>query len=218
MCEMFSSAPTAIKSALTPILATMGSPNMVACCDELESQRADHRLVSQVRQWVNDTCRQCDVCGVPASEVFDFTADMSVGNESIDSDHRAFFDLARLLHETPPGPEHGQVALSAIGILEEYVMGHFLREEKAMRAVRYPRLAQHRHRHEIFRGRIKAIAEVYRLGTTSVADELPSLVARWLRGHILDDDSQYKNWINTSSVDSRPLVFLAIEAEQHRKQ
>ena len=149
--------------------------------------------------------------------MFDFTEDMSVGIVTIDADHKAFFELARLLHETGHDHERGMIVLSAIGMLEEYVGGHFLREEKAMKMVRYPRLAEHRHRHEIFRGRIKAIAKAYREGTTAVAESLPSLVAHWLRNHIANDDLQYKNWINQSSVDPRPLAFLAMEAEAQSK-
>jgi len=145
--------------------------------------------------------------------MFDFTEDMSVGNDAIDGNHMAFFELAGLLHHTAQGPDREQVVLSIIGILEEYVDGHFLREERAMHKVRYPRIAEHRLKHGHFRARIKAIAEVYRQGSRTAADDLPSLVASWLRNHIAQDDLQYKTWINNSSVDPRPLVFLAIDAE-----
>ncbi len=149
----------------------------------------------------------------PKSSFFDFTPDMSVGNETIDGDHRAFFDLSKLLSETLKSGERGMVVLSSLAILEEYVDGHFHREEKAMRKVNYSNLAEHRLKHNQFRARIKAISEVYRQGTTSAADDLPPLVIHWLRSHIGNEDQRYKRWINNSAVDNRPLVYLAMEAE-----
>lgn len=153
---------------------------------------------------------------VPEADIFDFTDDLSVGNEAIDSDHRAFFELARLVHDSGAGSERDLVIQTALLMLQEYVDGHFLREEEAMKAVRYPRFAEHRHRHEIFRGRLHGIADSYLSGTLSVADDLPTLVARWLRGHIASDDLQYKAWISHARVDPRPLVFLSMDAEKRR--
>jgi len=48
----------------------------------------------------------------PASEsskktIFDFTPEMSVGNEIIDADHRAFFQISKLLSETLESGERG---------------------------------------------------------------------------------------------------------------
>jgi hemerythrin len=65
----------------------------------------------------------------------------------------------------------------------------------------------------MFQGRIKAIAEAYQQGTSSAADNLPSLVIEWLRQHILVEDMQYKRWMRDSAVDNRPLGLLALEAE-----
>ncbi len=147
------------------------------------------------------------------ASIFIFSSEMSVGNESIDADHKAFFELAKLLHDTLSGGERGVIVLSSLAILEEYVDGHFHREEKAMRKVNYSNLAEHRLKHNQFRARIKAISEVFRQGTTSAADDLPPLVVHWLRSHIANEDQKYKRWINNSAVDGRPMVYLAMEAE-----
>jgi hemerythrin len=148
------------------------------------------------------------------ASIFEFTPDMSVGNDAIDADHKAFFELAKLLNETLDSGERGMIVLSSLAILEEYVDGHFHREEKAMRKVSYTNLAQHHLKHNQFRARIKAISELYRQGTTSAADDLPPLVINWLRSHIANDDLKYKRWINNSSVDDRPLVYLAMEFDE----
>lgn len=144
---------------------------------------------------------------------FDWSERMSVGNSTLDDDHKAFFDIARMLSEASGAEDSDIIIDSALSILEEYVGGHFLREERALRAVNYPRLADHVLKHESFRTRVRAIADLYHQGTKSAADGLPEIVADWLRAHILSEDLQYKNWINDSAVDGRPLVYLAIESE-----
>ena len=147
------------------------------------------------------------------TSIFSFLPEMSVGNESIDADHKAFFELAKLLHDTLSSGERGVIVLSSLAILEEYVDGHFHREEKAMRKVNYSNLAEHRLKHNQFRARIKAISEVFQQGITSAADDLPPLVVHWLRSHIANEDQRYKRWINNSAVDGRPMIYLAMEAE-----
>jgi hemerythrin len=147
------------------------------------------------------------------TSIFIFSPEMSVGNETIDADHKAFFELAKMLHDTLSSGERGVIVLSSLAILEEYVDGHFHREEKAMRKVSYSNLAEHRLKHNQFRARIKAISEVFQQGTMSAADDLPPLVVQWLRSHIANEDQRYKRWINNSAVDDRPLVYLAMEAE-----
>lgn len=135
----------------------------------------------------------------------------SVGCDPIDNDHMSFFQICNLLKRA----ENNQPAFfieSALEMLEEYVDGHFLREERAMMSVSFPRFADHRLKHEHFKSKVKEILKMYRGGLKSAADGLPELVGDWLTQHILDDDMKLKNWINDKVVDDRPLAFLALEA------
>jgi hemerythrin len=151
--------------------------------------------------------------GDPVKSKLAWSDDLTVGNRIIDDDHKAFFEIAKMLHESDGTEDRDLVVESAISILEEYVCGHFLREEKAMRSAKYPRVAAHVLQHNLFRGRIEAIGRVYRQGTKSVAVGLPDMAIDWLITHIKSDDAQYKGWIRERDVDDRPLVYLAIEAE-----
>jgi hemerythrin len=146
-----------------------------------------------------------------------WSPELSVGIEVFDADHKAFFELAFLLQDASGASvvERAMIVGSAIGLLEEYVDGHFLREEKAMKKANFPHFPEHIHKHKVFRGRIREIAKAYRDGATSIADDIPSLVSAWLTNHIMQDDQKYKNWVRASMVDDRPLAFLAIEAEDN---
>ena len=149
----------------------------------------------------NDEC--------PSAGLLIWSEELSVGNSVLDDDHKAFIDLATLIMEWR---DDGVIA-SAVSMLEEYVQGHFFREEKAMRAVGYRRLAEHQLKHERFKARIKAITQMYQDGMKSAVEGLPKLVLDWFADHVLKDDLQYKNWINDGVVDGRPLAFLALEAD-----
>ena len=154
--------------------------------------------------------------GTPAEDAvggFEWSDALSVGIAAIDDDHKAFFDLAGLLHSAQAAGGEHSVVDSALSMLEEYILGHFLREEKAMAAVGYPRLAEHQEAHRRFREKARAVVEAHRRGVLGAAAELPGLVDSWLRQHIATNDKAYVNWISAASVDSRPLVFLAMEAE-----
>ena len=145
--------------------------------------------------------------------LFSWSDEMSVGNSVIDADHKAFLDLANLLTLWSSKADE-TIIESAITILEEYVRGHFFREEKAMKAMGYKDYVGHHLRHEHFKARIAAIVKLYREGTRSAAHGLSELVGTWLIKHIKNDDQDCKDCFRTSVVDDRPLAFLALEADQ----
>ncbi|BAE49739.1 bacteriohemerythrin [Paramagnetospirillum magneticum] len=154
-----------------------------------------------------------EASGAARGAIPEWTPEMSVGNDTLDSDHKAFFDIARLLYDSLADKrDQGLIIASTLLILEEYVDGHFLREEKALKAVGYTQLSEHHHKHRKFQARVRAISETYQSGTKSAADDLPDLVVKWLTHHILNEDMQYKRWIRDSAVDPRPLALLAAEA------
>ncbi len=157
---------------------------------------------------------ESDRQGTEPNTLPEWSPEMSVGNDTLDADHKAFFALSKNLAEALRHKDDSHFTItSSISMLEEYARGHFYREENALKTLGYNNLAQHHHKHRMFQGRIKAIAEAYQQGTSSAADNLPSLVIEWLRQHILVEDMQYKRWMRDSAVDNRPLGLLALEAE-----
>ncbi|CAA7622273.1 bacteriohemerythrin [Magnetospirillum sp. UT-4] len=158
---------------------------------------------------------------VPQIVAFPLTwsEDWSVGNAVIDGDHKAFIELANLIHMCHESGDDKQALMpSLLTVLNEYVGGHFLREEKALRSVRYSHFDEHRRKHDLFRGRLKVICEEYSSGYRSVVNDLHNLVAGWLVNHILSDDMRYRTWLSRATVDNRPLAFLSMEAESSARE
>ena len=145
-----------------------------------------------------------------------WTADMSVGVDTIDEDHQGFFRLAELIYTIINRPDQNQTILirTAINILEEYVQGHFLREEMAMAAVSYPMFDEHVAAHRAFSARVQQIAADFMNGNKDVAITLANLVTDWLTSHILTVDKQYTGILTNENVDNRPLGDL-IEGDEN---
>ncbi|CAA7622124.1 Hemerythrin-like protein [Candidatus Terasakiella magnetica] len=142
-----------------------------------------------------------------------WTDDLSVGVDIIDEDHQAFFRLADLLRDIMGSPDKNQDMLveTAINILEEYVKGHFLREETAMATIGYPLLAEHAAAHEAFAARAHQIAQDYKSGNKEVAATINDLVRRWIVGHIRTMDMQYRGVLTNENVDNRPMAYLTAD-------
>ncbi len=140
-----------------------------------------------------------------------WTDDLSVGVGIIDEDHQAFFRLAELLRDVMASPDQNQDVLveTSINILEEYVKGHFRREEAAMAAAGYPLLAEHAAAHEAFAARAHRISLDYKSGNKNVAATISDLVDRWIVSHIRTMDMQYCGILTNENVDGRPLAYLS---------
>lgn len=150
--------------------------------------------------------------------MFIWTKDLSVGHDSLDDDHKSFFALANLLHDI--AYEEGQILVleSAILLLQEYVAGHFLREQNAMRSAGYPDLDAHTAEHVRFTNHIMSLIADYRNGNADAIAKLGEVTSNWLRSHIRDVDSKYVSWIKDTDVDNRPLGFLAETLEDEIEQ
>ena len=84
--------------------------------------------------------------------------ELSVCVDVIDEDHQAFFRLAALMQDVTSNLDNEQAYLieTALNILEEYIEGHFLREQMAMAKIDYPQMVEHISDHVLvmYRGKI----------------------------------------------------------------
>ena len=150
--------------------------------------------------------------------IIEWSEALSIGNAAIDNDHKAFIELARLLRGLEKDNDsYAIIVESMLLMLEEYIAGHFLREEKAMKAVNFRHFPQHHHDHNTFRNNIAGIIKSYRDGVQSAIDNLHDTLTSWLMDHISYEDMKLKPCLQDYAVDNRPLVFLAMEAQEDRE-
>lgn len=146
----------------------------------------------------------------PVVEIPEWTEALSVGVDIIDEDHQAFFRLPALLKEIDleDADSSDMLLETVLNILEEYVEGHFLREQRALAAVNFPDLAEHIAAHDRFAAKVGDIIRDFRNGDRSQISQLGSLVVSWIVNHIMTMDKQYCGILSNDNVDNRPLVYL----------
>ena len=137
---------------------------------------------------------------------------LSVNVDIIDEDHQAFFRLAALMRDVALNMDNEQDDLieTSLNILEEYIEGHFLREQMAMAKIDYPRMVEHISAHDAFADRVTCLIKEYRANhDLATIVTLAQLVADWLTQHIQDTDSQFEGFLTNENVDARPLAYMA---------
>ena len=145
-------------------------------------------------------------------QMFEWTADLSVGHEALDDDHRAFYFIADTLHDARNTQADKLMIDAAIDLLRTFIAGHFHREEMAMREAHYPSLDAHIADHQRFSKQVRALISQYHDGNTKAAAELGIMTAEWLTAHIRTVDMDYVDWIKAVRIDDRPLGLLASQS------
>jgi hemerythrin len=121
--------------------------------------------------------------------VFRWTADLAVGVEAIDRQHRELFERVNALLLAVGGRAEQEVA-RAIRFLEQYTEEHFADEEALMASVACPESGEHRAQHRTFRSKLEVLAQEFsRSGfTAELRQRLERDVCEWLWLHVRKTD------------------------------
>lgn len=120
-----------------------------------------------------------------------WTEDLAVGIEEIDTQHRELYSNVAALHEAMREHRLERVP-DILEFLQRYALEHFATEERHMAAMGYPHLAEHRAAHREF------VAEFLRHKASCAAGgvrpsavvELSDWIGRWLREHVRKVDGR----------------------------
>jgi len=119
--------------------------------------------------------------------VYEWSAELEVGVDTIDAQHRELF---RAINSLLQGQEHGAASPAeipgVIGFLEDYVVNHFGMEEVYMRRLTYPGYPFHKNEHVTFIGNFYDLRDEFDAdgGSPEVADKLARFLGDWLVHHI----------------------------------
>lgn len=123
---------------------------------------------------------------------------MSVGNDTIDTDHKQLFAI---INEFEAAPDFAR-AETAAKKLYRYTQEHFRREEALQQMLRYPKASPHADEH----GRIlSALTELIRTRflqkpatPEAYADtiaRLTDLMRQWIVGHVMQTDREMRPYL-----------------------
>lgn len=129
--------------------------------------------------------------------MLEWSDDYEIGALSVDNAHREIFQMAgTLLAEENFGSQ--AAVTEAIEFMKDYVWRHFEDEEKLMRQVHFPKLAEHRAQHRRFREVSLPAIEKKLLGSNysrAAMQEFVELLGKWLTEHIVIFDRQIGDYI-----------------------
>ena len=131
---------------------------------------------------------------------------MSVGNESIDSEHKKILDLVNEV-ESVIRTKDSLLFTRALNLLEETTRSHFENEEKIAQAIRFP-FYQHDLEHRYILEEFQTINALLTANqgrwSESIAEHYFMFLSTWAIDHIMEDDMKMKPLLETYPYDFRP--------------
>ena len=119
--------------------------------------------------------------------------DYSVGEPSLDAQHRQVIDLLNELYVAMQRGVDHQAVRPLLDQLVQYTVNHFQSEEKVLLAHQYPDFAQHRALHDKMRQRTMGLRDNAGLVT---GRDLLVFLKEWWCSHIQEQDKKYEPYVS----------------------
>lgn len=124
---------------------------------------------------------------------------MSVGNDSLDQDHKQLIAIIARLMSAKNAPLEQTNIDDIFEQLENYCQLHFTKEEAFLAEIGYQQLAQHQQSHQKFITKIPQLRQQWLTEASEqevVKDNIISFLQQWLISHILEEDLDYASAIH----------------------
>ncbi len=142
------------------------------------------------------------VDAVSAAKLVEWSKELSVGIEEIDSQHKVLVDLLNELHRAIIERHGSETAHRILLQLLEYTRIHFAVEESLMRILGYPEYEEHKHHHELLLDEVRMLSEKLHDGKKSISFELLHFLKMWLTKHIMEEDKLYAPFLLSKGVQA----------------
>lgn len=119
----------------------------------------------------------------------------SVGEATIDLQHKRIFELVNELHEALCAGQSGAAIAGRLEGLASCARHHFSYEQRIMASCGYPELSRHRAEHAALARQMDRLCDQLRAGKTTMALEVVNFLQNWLTTHILSADKQYAPYL-----------------------
>ena len=130
-----------------------------------------------------------------------WTVDMSIGEATIDAQHKEFITRANALFAGILLGEGKKETLREIDFLRDYAVYHFASEEALMERYEFPDLPVHKSEHELFlrnlqdiKGNARSDSDV----SSALVVSVNSKVISWLVTHMIMSDRKFGEYIKSS--------------------
>jgi hemerythrin len=121
----------------------------------------------------------------------------TIGNPDLDEQHKRIFELANSLPEVLNEGDIKQI----IWRMFKHVHEHFVREEKMMKEIGYPQLAEHRKLHDELITRLSDIS-THSFDSDQSVFEFKKFIYDWIIDHIMNIDKGYFRFVQAKKAKS----------------
>lgn len=125
---------------------------------------------------------------------FQWTKDISVGNDLIDNQHKKLLaQINKIVESLVFGVDQKKLE-DIIAFFDEYINEHFSYEEEYMKKINYPHLEEHKKMHQDFiNNYIKFKSEFNKdIDKEKIIFEIENYIGKWWIEHIGKEDKKYQ--------------------------
>ena len=118
---------------------------------------------------------------------------LSVGVETLDADHQRLITTMNAVFDALLQGKSALTVRMALAELQQYVLDHFLREEKWMIESGYPAFEHHKREHNALQMQVVRLLALSEQSDDQLAVEMLFVLRDWLLGHIAHSDKTAAN-------------------------
>lgn len=131
--------------------------------------------------------------------IFEWKKEYSVGNVTIDKQHKYLFLLVNTLYEAMTQGKSSEIIGKTLEELVEYTVIHFKDEEALFIDTDYPNTEEHLKIHKDFTEQVNNFYSEYKKGNVNVRLEVIKMLSNWLSEHIEKMDKATAPFIQSTS-------------------
>jgi len=131
---------------------------------------------------------------------FEWTNELTVNIEEIDSQHKEFIHLINELYISIKTGKSSEVPGNILSRVVEYATIHFATEERLMKIHGYPELANHKKEHQELKENLLELNRRFNDGQSVSAGSVAVFLKDWLTNHIRMTDMKYGSFLKIKGM------------------
>ncbi len=133
------------------------------------------------------------------STFFEWTENMSVGENKIDGQHKRLLGQVNKIIDALVYGVSSRELREAIKFFEEYIYDHLAYEEEYMKKINFPNIDEHIKQHKIFVENYSKFKNEFNNKTNEegLAMEIERFIGNWWVEHIGYEDHKYYEFVNS---------------------
>lgn len=141
---------------------------------------------------------------VPAEDarVLAWNPSLMIGVAEVDEQHEALFEVAGRLDAAARVRKPVDHLEESFAFLAEYALDHFAAEERVMREIGYPQLAQHMQEHALLKRQLASLVPQWSSegASPAVLMALRGFLEHWLAEHVTTSDKRIGDFVRNRTA------------------